>query len=341
MSTRSGVAASVFAELARTALDGVPAEHLDALRWTPDEAIRTRFGLSVEILPVSATSACPVEGRYDEDLGRIVVAPGVHDRREAFTLLHELGHHLAYQVDDVADFLEAEATEDAEEDFADAFAAAVLLPDELVARHITSAGPDAAAVCALFTDPDCRASREACAVAAAQRLQGSGYVVVADLDGAVRFAARSRTPYRISRHTAQPPDSLLARAGRAGHARAEAATLHYRTGNTSDPHAADAVRDGAYVFGVFTTGRPAWAGALWIPAVDGPPVEQVTCPSLACGHEWDAVGRPCRDCREHRCPACDRCGCDRSSAPPSGLCSSCFLYVPAGQLADGVCADCR
>jgi hypothetical protein len=341
MSTRSGLAASVFAELARTALDVVPAGHADALRWTPAEAIRTHFGLAVETLPIAATSACSVEGRYDEGLGRIVIAPGVHHRRETFTLLHELGHHLAYQVNAVADFLEAAATEDAEEDFADALAAAILLPEELVARHITPAGPDATDVAALFNDPDCRASREACVVAAAQRLQGSGYVVVADLDGTVRFAARSRTPYRISRNTAQAPDSTLARAGRGSRARAEAETLRYRTGHATDPHAADAARHGDYVFGVFTTGRPAWAGALWIPPDSGPPVEQAACPHPACGHEWNAFGHPCSVCGEHRCPACDRCECSSPSAPRSALCSGCFLYVPPRQLAGGLCSECR
>lgn len=340
-STRSGLAAAVLADLANAAIQGVSVERLEALRHAPAEAIGHQFGLSVEVMPVKATSVCSVEGIYDEAASRIVIAPGAHARRRTFTLLHELGHHLAYQVDVVADFLEEQATEDAEEDFADAFAAAILLPGELVGRHIGPKGPMAADVVALFTDPDCRASREACAVAAVQQVHGSGYVVVADVDGTVRFAARSRTPYRINGNTAQPPDGILAAAGRTGRARSDSATLRYRTGNTTDPLAGDAARDGDYIFGVFTTGRPAWIGPLWIPADNRSSVEQVACPHPACGHEWNALGRRCRECREHRCPACGRCGCDRQSVPQQSTCSACFLYVPAGQLVDGVCADCR
>jgi Zn-dependent peptidase ImmA (M78 family) len=313
--TRTGLAAAAFADLARAALCQVPTEQQELLRVAPEDTLRAHFGLTVQDGPVQATSACSVEGRYDEAAGRIIIAPGAHVRRRTFTLLHELGHHFAYQIDAVADFLEAQATEDAEEDFADAFAAALLLPDALIERHITPGGPTAADVSALFTDPDCRASREACAVAAMQRLPGSGYVVVADLDGTVRFAARSRTPYRVSRGTPQPRDSILARAGRVGRARSDTAILRYRTGNATDPHAGDAARQGGYVFGVFTTGRPPWTGALWIPADDRPSGTQAVCSHPACGHEWHAVGRACPDCREHRCPACNRCGCNTPQLP--------------------------
>jgi hypothetical protein len=101
------------------------------------------------------------------------------------------------------------------------------------------------------------------------------------------------------------------------------------------------MRDGSYVFGVFTTGRPPWSGRLWIPRDDGPQITQVVCGEPSCEHEWDAVGRPHSTCGEHRCPRCGKCGCGRGDGPAQVMCAICTMTVPVTRVTGGVCSDCQ
>jgi Zn-dependent peptidase ImmA (M78 family) len=335
--TRSGIDAAEFARHADTLLSRIETDVAEALRLRPLQTLIDIYELTVHPLRTADTGSCGVAGRYHESEGRVEYDATAVAGRQTFTLLHELCHHLAYQDDSVATFLEGLALEEAEEDLCDAFAAALILPADLVGHHIGPAGPTAAAVRELHDAST--ASREACAVAAAQRLTSSGYVVIAATDGTVQFAARSRTPYRIARATPQP-ETILAEAGRHGQARSDAATLRYRSGHPTDPYAADALRDGDYVFAVLTRGRPAWAGGLWIPPVERPASEEVVCGDPACGHAWTAWGRPCPACGEHRCPECQRCGCNRSRPEVEVTCVSCGLLVPAHRVSAGLCTDC-
>lgn len=336
MMTRSGVPASTFADLARGVMEVLSEDTASLLAADPTSVIRERFGLTVEIRH-AVDGPCGVAGRYYEPRRLIVVDGRSVPARQRFTLLHELGHHLAYDHDNVADLLEETAVDEAEEDFCDAFAAAILLPDELVDQHIGDEGPTARQLVELHRAST--ASREACAVAAAQRLPGAGYVIIAHTDGTVQFAARSRTPYRVARDTPQP-GSVLADAGSTGRARSDRTTLTYRRGGRTDPYAADAVRDDGYVFAVLTRGRPPWEAGLWLPLDETPDAVQAVCGRAQCGHEWLAYGNPCPRCGEHRCPNCGHCGCGHSNTP-EGTCVVCGLLKPEHRLDDdGVCTDC-
>lgn len=336
MTTRSGLPASTFADLARGVVAVLPEGIASFLAADPASVIREQFGLTVEIRH-TVDGPCGVAGRYYESRRLIAVDGRSVPTRQRFTLLHELGHQLAYDHDSVADLLEETPLDEAEEDFCDAFAAAILLPDKLVDQHIGDEGPTAQQVVDLHRAST--ASREACAIAAAQRLPGAGYVVVAQRDGTVQFAARSLTPYRIARDTPQP-GSVLAHAGSSGRARSERTTLAYRRGGRTDPYAADAVRDDGYVFAVLTRGRPPWESGLWLPLDETPDAVQAMCGRPQCGHEWLAYGNPCPRCGEHRCPGCGNCGCG-SPTTQEGTCVVCGLLTPAHRLDDdGVCTDC-
>jgi hypothetical protein len=314
------------------------------LREEPLEAVRELFDLTVEVADWQGASPCSVSGRYYGDQLRIVVDGRSAAQRQNFTVLHELGHHVTYDVEDVANLIESfedpDEAEAAEEDFADAFAACLLLPSELVDLHIGTEGPTPDAVIGLVEGST--ASREACAVAAVQRIDRSGYVVVSDLAGTVRFAARSNTPYRIARDTRQPPDGVLAQAANSGRASDPRATLRYASGQPTDPHHAQAVRHGNYVIAVFTTGRPPWDRGLWIPDESVAQATQATCGFDDCGHEWTALGRPCSRCRDHRCEECGRCGCDVPETAEVAICQcGCGMQVRASRVVGGVCNDCR
>jgi len=95
-------------------------------------------------------AGCSVSGAYlpRESPPRLAVATSTSLGRHAFTALHELGHHLQQSDLSLMDVLTSEpdggvALEDAA---CDAFAAAVLLPENLVDQFIPAGGPTAANV---------------------------------------------------------------------------------------------------------------------------------------------------------------------------------------------------
>lgn len=346
MTTRNSVSAVTWGRLATTAVgqltDPAVAERL---RHDPLSAVQEDFGLIVEPMKPHDTSDCSVAGRYYPKDRRIVVDTSVVLQRQNYTVLHELAHAVIYDVEEVADTIErsgdAQACADAEEDFADAFASALLLPNRLVAPIVGPSGPTADDVARLH-EVSRTASREACAVAAVQRLPRSGYVVLADLDGTVRFAARTNTPYRLARNTSQSADSILARAGANGRASDGQATLRYPSGKFTDPHHSQAVRHGNYVFGVFTTGRPPWETGVWIPDEQPTRIQEVVCGFDECGKIWTTATRPCPKCGDHNCPRCGRCGCAILQGPDEIVCGGrCGMLVAVGRTLDGICNDCR
>ena len=324
---------------ARRLLEPLGGAARDALAADPEGAVRDVFGIAVTVSDRALESDCGIDGLYFAPPPRIEVAASASRRREHFTVCHEFGHHLQHEDDELMGLFESlgPAGEAVEEDVADTVAAELLMPSDRVRDVIGAAGPRARDVAGLFTQT--QASREACCVRAAQTLRAPGYVVLADVDGTVRFAALSRTVYRVGRGTAQHDGHLLARAGRTGSARGTE-RLAYASGTLSDWMHGDAVADGGYVFGVFTTGAPPWGGLSVLPS-DGPRGADVSC--VRCDNDFEAFGRPCASCGDHRCPECGGCSCDDAPATaPDRLCGACFLTKPRAQFAgDGsVCTDC-
>lgn len=310
----------------------------DALAARPDDAVRDLFGIAVTVSARALQSDCGIDGLYFDRPPRIEVAASASRRRENFTVCHEFGHHLQRGDDELMLLYEqlGAAGEAVEEDVADTVAAELLMPSDRVRTVIGGAGPRAEDVARLFDET--QASREACCVRAAQTLRGPGYVVLADVDGTVRFAAAAGTVYRVGRGAAQHDRHLLARAGRSGSARGTE-RLAYASGTLSDWMHADAVARRGFVFGVFTAAPPPWGGLSVLPS-EGPRGADVSCPH--CEQDFEAFGRPCGTCGDHRCTACGRCSCDPSPGRPDRLCAECFITKPASQF-DGyaaVCSDC-
>lgn len=281
-------------------------------------------------------SGCGIDGFYDDgvDPPHITITRSLSERRQAFTALHELAHHLVRDHVELADRLwRTPRGEELEERICHAFASLVIFSDDLLETVFEAPEPTAQQVVALFGRS--HGSREACCVAASLRLRQRGYVVLADLNGTVRFAADAHTIYPLARGTTQD-DQLLRDAVNRGRARG-ATTLRFPSGATTPELRGDAARDGDYLFLVAVEGQPPWGHAWDAPARQRPGEPEHTCDH--CGHTWQQWEERCRDCGLPPCPMCGRrCGC-RSGARER-LCPACGLMTAAFAPGSAICRDC-
>lgn len=309
----------------------------------PLTVVTDRLGIRVTYQPARELSAtgCSVAGSYHPATDTIVLADITYQRRTHFSLLHELGHRLVREDEELEELLWGRG-DDADkwtENICDAIAAELLLAPELVDECIGAQGPTADEVATLFERS--QASRETCAVRAAQRLTAPGYVTVSGLDATIRFAARAMTPYQIKRGTRQPDGHPLAVAARNGTSRRSDVTLVHASGEPAGPHHSDCVRDGDYVFGVFTTGRPAWP-LPGLSILQRPTRETSEYFCDRCQEPYETWGDRCSKCGDRPCPECGSCSCHLPD--PSALirCEGpCGLSWPNHHMVDGLCRDCR
>jgi hypothetical protein len=164
-------------------------EHF-GLRLQPEQHLGERRGDGGWCDGVSLTKA-----------GVILYAPTM-SRRENFTIAHEVGHHLIDEDDD-------ETTWDwwadhpqrgrITEQTCEAIASRLLLPRDQVRALLGNGRPSGTALQRLFAES--KASREACAIALAERLGCEGFVALVKADTAtVTFASSfgdtKPTPWR-------------------------------------------------------------------------------------------------------------------------------------------------
>jgi hypothetical protein len=303
-----------------------------------------RLGYVVQLRPESGiTGDCTVSGSYKPGPPpTITIVESASRGRQYFTGLHELGHRLVAADDPLQDAFAEHPDKDRklEEDVCDAVAGELLLPDEIVDRHIGDRGPTAASVVSLFRDH--QASREATCVRASQRIGGSGHVMLLR-DGVARFTATANSPYRVRRGTPQlGGDHPVARATAGSSGRGEG-PVRYASGAQSDPFFVDAATDGTYVFAVFVDSKPAWGEGLTMAA--GATVDEwgrhvvdstveASCPH--CEVDFQAMGAPCPTCKGyyHRGrDGCEQCSCGTSASAQSSqikrqTCGECFIEKP-------------
>jgi len=293
-----------------------------------------------EFDPQESDLGCSVAGGYRWDPPTLVVTESMSSRRQQFTVLHELGHHL--QRTDIAlgtrvvEHGEPELFEDA---CCDAFAARILLPDDLVDAYTPGRGPTAQGAIDLFDASN--ASRAAISVRLAGRLQSPGVVAVLDPAGTVTFAAARGGIFPPARGSDQSSNPLV-------HAALEQtdptriitrdnAYVWYRTGHSSDQLYGQAGWAGDRLFVVMVE-----YGAPWLsfsPPRDG--TAQHTADRFeeceTCARSF-IVGWICPRCRQPRCPA-GHCGCTTTAQI---TCAVCFLEKHRSQFALGsdTCVDC-
>lgn len=165
---------------------------IEALTLDAFDALAARSDVSIatapEFVPADAQLDCSVSGGYRENPPTLLVTRSMSIRRQHFTLLHELGHHI--QRTDLAlgeVVLAHRDPELFEEGACDAFAARILLPDDMIASVLGHEGPTARAATELFDLSN--ASRAAISVRLAGLLKPAAVVAVVDESGVVTFAA--------------------------------------------------------------------------------------------------------------------------------------------------------
>lgn len=199
-------------------------------------------GMSVlrvpDVVPNDSALGCSVAGGYRELPPTLIVTMSMSKRRQHFTLLHELGHHLQRTHIDLGRAVLRHKDRLGFEDAAcDAFAASVLLPDDMVDDAcVAYGGVTAQTAVDLFEASN--ASRAAIAVRIAGRLKGAGAVAVLNESGVVTFAAARGSIFPPARGSDQSSNPLI-RAALAGSGAGnlwtrDDAQILYSTGHSSN-----------------------------------------------------------------------------------------------------------
>ncbi|MCU1579996.1 MAG: hypothetical protein JWP19_2200 [Rhodoglobus sp.] len=314
----------------------------DRLEAGPVAELGTWSDLEIAYIDFAAQSPdCTIAGAYVDTIEppRIGIVPGTFSRREAFTALHELGHHLQRTQIELAEDLpgQPDRGRQLEEMTSDAFAAAILIPPALATEHLGGSTPTAAQVARLWRAG--QASRAAVCVRAVQNLASPGHVVLLDADGVIVFSA-SYADYPLRRGLDESQTEIVraVRTSNAGLVSRKTSWL-YANDVPGQEMYAQVTRLGDYF--------------VVVSVVDGAPWERIalSAPKSAyykewhscvnCGHVMRTYGAEiCPTCGDPKCGECGRCACP--SRVSERTCRNCFTIKPA-QLFKGdseVCREC-
>ncbi|MEV3934371.1 ImmA/IrrE family metallo-endopeptidase [Glycomyces sp. NPDC049804] len=307
------------------------------------DGVRVRRVPELDDLVGITAEDCSVSGAYEGALTppTMVVTKSLSPRRQCFTLLHELGHHLQQQDINLGQAaLKHSSPKEFEDAACDAFAAEILLPSALVGTVVAEHGTTVEAALELYHRT--AASRAAICVRLATQLRVPGVVAVIEPSGTVSFASAHGTLFPPRRASDQRSNPLI-QAALANHrdaqvVRRDNALIQYSTGHTS-----------AELYG-----QAAWCdGLLFIVMVEydapwrtfAPPREGPARPSVkarwgdcgVCGTNFEITDR-CPTCREPRCPE-GHCECTLAA---ERRCGKCFLMKHRTQFETGstVCKEC-
>jgi len=286
-------------------------------------------------------SECGVAGAYYgmQRPPLVAVADSTSPGRRAFTALHELGHHIQQSDITLADAVDAhgDAAAQWEEAACDAFAAALLLPDLLVAEYLPEGTPTARDISRL--NQASSASRAAVCVRAAQRLTAPGHVVLLDPLGVLQFAAAHDLP-RVPRGSDQSAIPVVREALRSTtHSAVGQTRFLYRDRIAGTELYAQAADIRGYIVIVAVTLHPPWE-RRWRPPLPetAPEPGAWACPHVECGQEFETFKPSCPNCHVPRCPACNRCACE--SRVSEKMCPDCFLVYPGAFFDGDRCKNC-
>lgn len=325
---------------ARRIVEGLDDEVRHDLQVRPLAAIGKHFDL--RITPATSFEKRGANGWCD---GASIIKAGVilyrptYSRRENFTLLHELGHHLI-AVDSACPAWAADQPEPRRliEQVCDHIAALLLIPRAAVDAALNGDPVTAATVATLYGTTE--ASRTACAIAVAQRLPCQGFVLLTRPGtGTVLHASRA--------HEVRPypwRDDPLPRAHPLARQAPPTRTLawwEHRDGRRREFYMTTADIDGI-TCGVLAENDLWGIKKLHLPqqveedrGYDG----HITCP---CGYTGPTRWWPCKTCDIPICPRCQECECDRRARNQTfERCASCIVSVRSHLLQDGLCPDCQ
>jgi len=312
----------------------------------PEQSLRDDLGLTVQAvdhLEDSRTEGGTCDGiSYLTD--RVILYRRTGNRRENFTLAHELGHWLVDRTDAVYDTL-AQYDDAAKmlESVCDRIARVLLLPDYRVTDILGSAPVEAAHVMALYEGTN--ASVHACTIALKDRLPGLGAVVVLDrAEETVRYAS-IRPDDERGWPVVHPWPGQSLPAGHPLRSVRPGGTLRQRTfwenqWGKRDDFYVDAIGYSNQIIAVFSDDDP-WQAEKFHPKstreFDQRPTLEIRC----CGQVRTIRGWPCPDCGEGFCPICGNCRCGRHAAVEVLCAGSCYLKYLPHLLVNGLCEECR
>lgn len=295
----------------------------------PQEALDSIPGLEVSWTHETPRRACDLGGVYDgdRDPARITLRVYQNERRNKFTALHELGHHLLYCDSDwslrVLPTL-GDRARVVEEKVANDFAASLLLPDEMVQRYLGS-GVTAVGLREMLARTE--ASATTCCVRALS-LPGDRLVMLATLDGGIWYSDSNGRPYNPGKKVVQP--SLATAAERAlaegSYTLLGGEGIRYASGRADTDVQVDVAVHEGLVFAVVTSTRPdsrTWGGADW----------NEVC--RACGEHFQvsmSAGK-CAACDEWKCPECRGCECVNAKAV---ICPRCWIALSVAEASQGL-----
>ena len=276
-------------------------------------------------------SRCGGGGYYKAQPPTIYLHPSIA-RRNNFTLLHELGHHLQQHHPEFAFALmdmSPDARKLAEEKISNEIASQVLLPwseEPLDARYVHPAE----LMAGLFATAN--ASRSACLNRVRGLLPTSAkwILVVSDLDGVVEHSHSTYSDAQPARGSCQTSLKALAEEAAQGPVRRRLHEgIRYSTGSELHDMLVEAVLDheGRYLFAALTPEDRFGTGRVISPTFD--------CANPACGRSFQAdwVKRYCDRCHDPVCSWCSRCSCDPTLT--TKYCQSCFTYWAPAEVAAG------
>ncbi len=312
----------------------------------PLVVLREDLGLRVSALEKvsgarSGGGACDGTSFIDDNV--ILYVPTPNSRREQFTLGHELGHWLIPQCDEVMEWiLQQRNASQLVETICDQVAQRLLLPPASIDLVVADGPVRAEHVNELFEST--QASRQACAIAVANRLPHVGAVALIDrTDNSVVFASIRPDPEQ-GWPTVIPWKGQLLPAGHrlAGLAAGASVTGKMPWTDRWDRRTdfyVDAVSDQRRIVAVFSDIDLWNSEHLHLDAArdfDQRPTATIHC----CGSQRTVRGYPCPTCRQQFCPECHRCKCDQVAAREQ-RCSSCYLNFQVHLLSNGLCEMCR
>jgi uncharacterized protein DUF955 len=273
--------------------------------------------------------------------GEVLYAPTPFSRRDNFTIAHEIGHHLtdADEDDDLWDWLGDLPERGAFiERTCDAIASQLLLPRDRVRALLGKRRPSGGVLHELFASSE--ASREACAIAVAERIGCDGFTLLAKADTstvtfASRFGETRLAPWRGDPlPTSHPLHNLRPTQTQARE------SWWPDSRNQRHRYYQHAFRDdNNWIYAIFAVNDLWNVARLHLPRAEPERLRlfQVNC---SCSYRGTTTDFPCPVCRKPPCPRCG-CDCDRKAKLPTGQCLHCFKTVRSHLIIDGLCDGCR
>ncbi|UPW15025.1 hypothetical protein M0655_05405 [Gordonia amicalis] len=305
---------------------------LDALRDDPVGALTDCEPVKLVFEEDLPSGGCGGGGYYRPDPPTIHLHPAI-GRRDNFTVLHELGHHLQQGHPEWAFVLlelPVERRRPIEESVSNHFAAQVLMPITDRDREDASVHP-ADFMAGFYSRVN--ASRSATLIRAREILPaGSRWIlVVAELDGTVIASSSTYADLPPAKGFRQEGFARVALEALDRPVRQFFSEgLEYRTGSVLDDLYIEAALDvsGQYVFIALRPTSMNGQGTITYPSHE--------CADEGCGEVFvsrQSTGK-CDECGSFRCPECHKCACMTTSRPTT-VCGQCRTMYSRAEMQTG------